>query len=67
MKTYIAHDKMTAALKKMDNAGLTVLPITIRCQNIVNAKSDEAKRNLVRAAIYATEERMTRKLNKETE
>jgi hypothetical protein len=55
-QTYIAHEKMTKALKSLFQTRLHDLPTMITVVKITKAKTDEAKRRLVRAAIFATNE-----------
>jgi hypothetical protein len=51
---------MIASLRKIDNSQLVAIPTAITVSKIVQAKTDEAKRNLVRAACFAQEEITTR-------
>jgi hypothetical protein len=54
--TYIRHDKMVKSLEKLFQTRLHDLPTMITVVKITKAKTDEAKRRLVRAAIFATNE-----------
>ena len=67
MTAYTAHGKMTRALKKVSDVNLVAMPNTITITNIIRAKTDESKRNLVRAARFVEREIVSRELNSEGE